>query len=130
MSEIVPYGQYPSGPDPRHRPGFIPGHGAMAPLQAAVAHWVGQGWQVESLTPVQAVMVAKNRCNHVLHGLLLAANFFIGGTIATCLFITIIVPVIWFAVLITQGVLWAVLGQSRETRKVLSLDPAGRIHVS
>lgn len=119
MTNLVPYQPYPNDPGPGHNG-----------LQVAIVQWVGRGWQVESQTPVQAVMVSRSQCNHVVHGLLLAANFFVGGTIAACLLVTIVVPMFWFVVMICQGVLWAALSSRNETRRVLTQDPYGRVHVS
>src|SRR5215211_5023653 len=85
---IVPYQPYPDQP--------------RDPLALAVIPWVQAGWAVESRAAAQVILVSKAPCNHVLHGLLLAANFFIGGTLAACLFWTLIVPVVWFAALIGQ----------------------------
>jgi len=119
MTNLVPYQQYPADPGPRN-----------TGLQVAIVQWVGQGWQVESQTPVQAVMVSRSHCNHVVHGLLLAANFFVGGTVAVCLAITVVVPVLWFVVMVCQGVLWASMSSRSETRRVLTQDPYGRVHVS
>jgi len=118
MTNIVPYQNQPYD------------HGSNNPLQMAIVHWVGRGWQVESQTPVQAVLVSRAPCNHVVHGLLLAANLFIGGAIAICLVWTIIIPLVWLIVLIAQGVIWAVMSKGSESRKVLTLDPHGRLHVS
>ena len=111
---IVPYQPYPDQP--------------RDPLALAVIPWVQAGWAVESRAAAQVILVSKAPCNHVLHGLLLAANFFIGGTLAACLFWTLIVPVVWFAALIGQGVLWIYLAGQGVTRKILTVDPYGRVH--
>jgi hypothetical protein len=117
MTNIVPYQHYQGDP-------------GSGNLQVAIVQWVGRGWQVEAQTPTQAVLVSRSPCNHVVHGLLLAANFFIGGSIATCLVWTVIVPLVWLVVMIVQGVAWAVASKGSETRKVLTMDPYGRLHVS
>lgn len=100
------------------------------PLSAAIVQWVGAGWQVESRTATQAVLVTAKSINHVLHGMLLLGNLIIGGTCAVCLSWTIVVPVVWLLSLIAQGIVWAVMAQKKEARKVLTLDSYGRVNVS
>jgi hypothetical protein len=73
-------------------------------LDQGIAHAVATGWRVESRSHTQAVLVAGQRCNHLLH---------LGLTLATCGF--------WAPA-------WALMALvAREHRMVLTVDPWGRI---
>jgi hypothetical protein len=114
---IVPYPSYPGGQPP------------VTHLQMAVAHWVAQGWRVESQSPGQAVLVDRS-CNHVLHGVLFGVNFVLGGTLAGCLFFTVVVPLLWFVLVVVQAIVWISLSSRTPTRRVFTLDSGGTLHVT
>lgn len=121
-------------------------HPGSTPLQTTVAQWAAAGWRIEAQTPRQAVMTTQTRCNHVLHGLLLAGMVIIGGPIAFCLGVggavgneaegiepnsgaLIGTLGLWLVVVVLQGIVWAHAAKPTVTRKVLTQDEQGAVTV-
>jgi hypothetical protein len=115
-------------------------------LDASIAQWVNAGWQVESRTDTQAVMVSTTKVNHVMYGLVMAGLVLIGGPAAFCvglggaygevekgassedagLALWMVIGV-WLIVVALVGYSWARAAKPTVKRSVLMLADDGRV---